>query len=272
MSRRLLAFACIALVSPLSFAQPARHSCVVVSDTGGAPQRWHGTATDCATRLSPASTYKIPHALIGLETGVITESTVEEWDGVRHPDQPKWNRDHTVLSAMKPSVLWFFQRLAPKIGAARARQWLQTFSYGNTNTSGDVTRYWINGTLLISPNEQLVFLKKFYDGTLPVSRSHRDHLLGAMAQAPGTVENARGVATLDVEWRDGFSLNSKTGATTLRSGRAVSWLVGQLTAEARTIVFASAVWDDAGGVDNLEAAHLAMTAFVDHGVLRRPRR
>jgi beta-lactamase class D len=42
--------------------------------------------------LSPASTYKIPHALIGLETGVITEDTVEKWDGVRHPDQPKGTR------------------------------------------------------------------------------------------------------------------------------------------------------------------------------------
>src|SRR5690349_6700260 len=87
---------------------PEAHSCLVVFDAG-ATQRWLGTEAECGTRLSPASTYKIPHALIGLETGVITETTVEKWDGARHPDQPKWNQDHTVLSAMRPSVLWFFQ-------------------------------------------------------------------------------------------------------------------------------------------------------------------
>jgi len=267
-TRHLLLTALIALDPLYAYAQTARPSCVVVSDNGGAPQRWNGTAADCATRLSPASTYKIPHALIGLETGVITETTVEKWDGVKHPDQKKWDRDHTVLSAMKPSVLWFFQRMAPKIGAARAHEWLQKFSYGNTDTSGDITLYWVNGTLRISPDEQLSLLQKFYGGTLPVSKSHAEQLKGAMEQAPGTIENARGVAKLDDEWRDGISLNSKTGATTIASGLSVSWLVGQLTVDSRKIVFASAAWREKGGVDNLEAAHLAIKTFVERGVLR----
>src|SRR5215213_10494023 len=139
-------------ISTNAQSNPA-HSCVVVFVDNAAVQRWRGTAAECATRLSPASTYKIHHALIGLETGAITETTVEKWDGVRHPDQPKWNLDHTVFSAMKPSVLWFFQKMAPRIGAARARQWLEKFSYGNADTSGDITRYWVNGTLRISPDE-----------------------------------------------------------------------------------------------------------------------
>jgi len=237
-------------------AQKSTHSCVVVIDNG-TTARWAGTAADCATRLSPASTYKIPHALIGLETGVITTSTVEKWDGVKHPEQPKWNLDHTVLSAMKPSVLWFFQRMAPKIGAARAHEWLQRFSYGNADTSGDITLYWVNGTLRISPDEQLAFLKRFYDGTLPVSKTYIDQLQGAMEQAPGTVENARGIEKLDAEWRDGISLNSKTGATTIQSGLSVSWLVGRLSVDSRKIVFASAMWKP-GGIDNLAATRLAI--------------
>src|SRR6185436_2379735 len=233
----------VALFAQVVAAQSsAVHSCVVVSDSGGAPQRWNGSPGDCATRLSPASTYKIPHALIGLETEVITESTVEKWDGVKHPEQPKWNLDHTVLSAMKPSVLWFFQRMAPKIGAARAHEWLQRFGYGNTDTSGEITQYWINGTLRVSPDEQVAFLRKFYDGTLPVSKTYVDQLKGAMEQSPGTVENARGITKLDAAWRQGISLNSKTGATTIESGESVSWLVGQLTVDQRKIVFASAAW------------------------------
>ena len=248
-------------------ASAQTHSCVVVSDPSTG--RWSGTAADCATRLSPASTYKIPHALIGLETRVIATNTVEKWDGVKHPEQPKWNLDHTVLSAMKPSVLWFFQRMAPRIGAARAHEWLQRFGYGNTDTSGEITMYWVNGTLRISPDEQLAFLRKFYEGTLPVTKTFIDQLKGAMEQAPGTVENARGVTKLDAEWRTGISLNSKTGATTIASGESVSWLVGQLTVDSRKIVFASAVWRAKGGVDTLDATRLAIKTFVDRGVLPR---
>ena len=265
---KLLFAAMIALTPLIAFAQAPLHSCVGVSENGGPAQRWKGTAADCATRLSPASTYKIPHALIGLETGVITASTVYKWDGVKHPQQPKWNQDHTVLSAMKPSVVWFFQRMAPQIGAPGAHDWLQKLSYGNADTSGEITQYWLNGRLRISPDEQLSFLQKFYAGTLPISNTYVDQLKGAMEQGRGTIENARGVVQLNGEWREGVSLNSKTGATTIASGESVSWLVGQLTADQKKIVFASAVWRAKGGVDTLEAAQLAIKTFVDRGIIR----
>lgn len=245
---------------------------MVVSDNGAPPQRWDGSAADCSTRLSPASTYKIPHALIGLETGAITETTVEKWDGVRHPDQPKWNLDHNVVSAMKPSVLWFFQRMAPRIGAERAHEWLQRFAHGNADASGPITQYWINGRLRISPDEQLAFLAKFYGGTLPVKKDYVDRLQAAMLQAPGTVENARGVHKLDATWRPGITLDSKTGATTIESGESVSWLVGRLTVDDRKLTFASAVWRANGGVDTLDATRLAIRTFVDRGLLSKPAR
>jgi len=247
-------------------AQPAVHTCVLTSDIAGV-SRLAGSSSDCSTRLPPASTYKIPHALIALETGVITETTVKKWDGVRHPDQPKWNQDHTVLSAMKPSVLWFFQAMAPAIGAARAHEWLERFHYGNADTGGDIRQYWLNGRLRISPDEQLAFAKQFYSAALPgVSRDHIAHLQAAMEQAPGTVENARGVHLLDVRWRDGLSLNTKTGATTTADGQSVSWLVGRLTIDLRQLVFVSAVWSD-GGVDNLDAVRLAFRTFVERHLL-----
>lgn len=250
----------------VSVVAQAPRTCVVIIDAG-VVQRWNGSAAECATSLSPASTYKIPHALIGLETGIITETTVEKWDGVKRPHQAEWNRDHTVLSAMRPSVLWFFQRMAPKIGAARAQEWLQRFHYGNTDTSGEITQYWVNGRLRISPDEQLAFLKQFYDGGLPVTKTHVEQLQDALEQAPGTVENAGGVTTLDAKWRAGMSLNSKTGATTMASGESVSWLVGRLRVAQRKIVFASAVWRAKGGVDPLDATRLAIKTFVERGVL-----
>ncbi len=146
MLKSIISTVLLLLPRPASSQAAEVHQCVVVFATGAA-HRWSGSAPDCATRLSPASTYKIPHALIGLDTGVITETTVEKWDGVTHSNQPKWDQDHTVLSAMRPSVLWFFQAMAPRIGAARAHEWLQRFQYGNTDTSGPITQYWLNGRL-----------------------------------------------------------------------------------------------------------------------------
>jgi beta-lactamase class D len=169
---------------------------------------------------------------------------------------------------MKPSVVWFFQRLAPQIGASRAHDWLQRFQYGNADVSGPIDMYWLNGRLRISPDEQLVFVRKFFDGTLPVSAAHLDRLKGAIEQKPGTVENSLGLVTLDAQWRDGIVLNSKTGATTINSGESVSWLVGQLTVDQKKLVFASAVWRAEGGVDNLDATRLAIKTFVDRGVLK----
>lgn len=257
-----LAFAAAATLAVS--AQPVTHHCVLADDGSGV-QRLAGSASECATRLSPASTYKIPHALIGLETGVIAETTVEQWDGVRHPDQPRWNEDHTVLSAMKPSVVWFFQAMAPKIGAARAHEWLRRFHYGNADTGGDVRQYWLNGRLRISPAEQLAFVKAFYAMTLPgVSQEHLAHVQAAIEQAPGTVENARGVHKLDVSWRQGMSLNSKTGATTT-AGESDSWLVGHLTIAQRRLVFVSAVWGR--DVDNLDAVRLAFRTFTEHRIM-----
>ena len=268
MKSSALAFVLLLSSAPAFAQSPPKISCLVVSENGGAPQRWKGSAAECSTRLSPASTYKIPHALIGLETGAITETTVEKWDGTPHPDRKKWNLDHTVFSAMKPSVLWFFQKMAPRIGAEHAHAWLEKFSYGNADTSGDITRYWVNGRLSISADEQLAFINKFYAGALPVQKRYVDKLIESMEQAPGTVENARGVHTLGAKWRNGMSLNSKTGATTIESGQSISWLVGRLTIDGRALTFASAVWRAKGGVDTLDATRLLIDTLVERKVLK----
>lgn len=237
---------------------------VLQSLTGDAPPRQLG---DCTVRLSPASTYKIPHALIALETGAVTLDRVEKWDGTRHERQPKWNRDHTVISALRPSVLWLFQRIAPRIGADRASAWLDTFGYGNRNVSGPITSYWVDGSLAISPVEQVAFLKRFYQDALPVQRRYVDAVRAGLEQQQGTAENALGIHRLEGNWAN-TRLNAKTGATTTPDYR-VSWLVGMLSVKGQDHVFASAVWSRGGQVDTLDAARRAAHAFIEEGMIPR---
>src|SRR5262245_32607116 len=116
-----IAYLSVALAGAHTASLQSASSCVLIQEIAAArPLLERG---DCATRLSPASTFKIPHALVALQTGVVTTDTIEKWDGVRHEQQPEWNHDHTVISALQPSVLWFFQRIAPRIGAERMTQW-----------------------------------------------------------------------------------------------------------------------------------------------------
>jgi len=255
----------VSVLATNAMAQGApTHSCVVIQDlTAERPLVRRGD--DCATRLSPASTFKIPHALVALDTGAVTADGIEKWDGTKYPRQLKWNQDHTVISALKPSVLWLYQRIAPRIGAERMTAWLTKFHYGNTDVSGPITQYWINGRLAISASEQVAFLRAFYRRALPIDRRHQNLVRAGLEQRVGTVENALGVHPLKGDWRQA-TLNSKTGATTTDKYR-VSWLVGSLRTNGRDYVFASVVWRTDGEVDTLEAAHLAAATFIDTGLL-----
>lgn len=124
----------------------------------------------CAERFLPASTYKIPNALIGLETGVIPDSNyVIKWEGKPEPVK-EWERDHDLKSAIEFSVVWYFQELARRVGREREQHWLDTLSYGNKTIGDKVDHFWLDNSLQISADEQVEFLKKLYDETLPFSK------------------------------------------------------------------------------------------------------
>src|SRR5688572_24631367 len=89
-------------------AQPRRECFMLQALDGSAP--FVSDRTECAVPAAPASTFKIPHALIALETGVVTNShAVVKWDGSEQ-QFASWKRDHSLDSAIKWSALWYFQR------------------------------------------------------------------------------------------------------------------------------------------------------------------
>ena len=98
----------------------------------------------CRERFSPFSTFKIPNSLIGLETGVIKDAEfVIPWDSQKYPAQnslmPEWNRDQTLRSAIKYSVVWYYRELAKSVGEPRMKEWVTRLGYGNQDTSGGST-------------------------------------------------------------------------------------------------------------------------------------
>ena len=88
----------------------------------------------------PASTFKIPNALIGLEVGSIgDENEVFHWDGKPNP-RPEWERDQTLATGMRYSVVWMFQEVARRTGKERMKDWLTKLDYGNRDIRGKQRR------------------------------------------------------------------------------------------------------------------------------------
>ncbi|WP_346353890.1 class D beta-lactamase [Azotosporobacter soli] len=130
----------------------------------------------CREGFLPASTFKIPNSLIGLETGVIPDADyLLPWDKQQR-DFPDWNRDHTLRSAFQYSVVWYYQELARRVGAERMRQYLERIGYGNGDIGGRIDHFWLTGALRISPDEQINFLRRLHDNELPFSKRTLDQV------------------------------------------------------------------------------------------------
>lgn len=126
------------------------------------------------TGFLPASTYKIPHALIALETGVVDGPEFAiQWDASEHPRQqwwPEvWAKDQTLSTALPNSVIWYFQEVAKRVGEDRMEAYLNRFDYGNRSVSGGIDQFWLTGGLRTSATEQVEFLQRFHDGKLDIS-------------------------------------------------------------------------------------------------------
>jgi beta-lactamase class D len=122
------------------------------------------------TRFIPASTFKIFNSLVALETGSVKdENQVSKWDGVKRKF-PAWNRDQTMRTAIKDSVVWFYQELARRIGQERMQHYINLAGYGNRDISGGIDQFWLQGGLRISPKEQINLLVKLYRNELPFSQ------------------------------------------------------------------------------------------------------
>jgi beta-lactamase class D len=181
--------------------------------------------------FSPKSTFKIPNALIGLESGVIEgERHLWRWDGVpcRLRD---WEQDLDLAGALKVSCVPCFQDVARRVGAQRMRGFLGDFGYGNQNISGPIDEFWLDGQLRITPRGQVEFLHRMLSGELPLKRSNVELVW----------------RLLEIESGPGFTFRGKTGLGS-QDGRAVGWLVGYVERAGHRWAYATLV-RGRGGAD-----------------------
>ena len=181
----------------------------------------------------PASTFKIPHLLIALETAVVRDvEQVYAWDGRARP-VAAWNADHTVREAVQVSSVPVFQQIARSIGADRMADWLHRLGYGNASVDGGVDRFWLNGGLRVTPVQQVDFVERLLLGTLPAS-SH------AQTAARDVVPSERVGCTGVIHAKTGRAQTGWSGG----SGPDVGWWVGWVEVPDAVWVFATLVEGD----------------------------
>lgn len=168
-------------------------------------------------RYTPASTFKIPHTLFALDSGVVKdEFQVFKWNREIN-EIPSHNQDQTLRSAMRYSAVWVYRDFAKAIGERGATDYLQKIKYGNQSAAIKVRDYWINGGLEVSASEQIEFLRKLYRNELPFKREHQLLTKDVMLTGAGP------------EW----IMRSKTGL-----GQRVGWWVGWIELPAGPVFFA----------------------------------
>jgi beta-lactamase class D len=241
----------LALAPPKDVVDPALarylapyEGCVVVHDLAtGSTVR--SDAARCAARRTPCSTFKIYNSLLGLETGVVKdESAPFPWDGVKR-DNPDWNRDQTLASAFQVSAVWVYQRIARDVGIERMRAQLAREPYGNSDVSGGIDRFWLESSLLVSPDEQVRFLTRVYRG----ETSFR----------PEAVETVKRM--MRISENGGAVFSGKTGSGRTGGKPALGWFVGHVSSPSGERVFAVEIeGEDAWGPKAREIAKKMLEA------------
>ena len=236
MKRRLSAILALA-ASLCAGAAQARTICTVMADAAdGTVLLQQG---DCTTRVTPASTFKIPLALMGFDSGFLKDAGSPAlpfragdpaWGG------DEWRQPTGPARWMKYSVVWYSQRIAATLGAESLHDQAARFGFGNADFSGDpgrnngLERAWISSSLKISPLEQVAFLRKLVNRKLPVT-AH------AFDQTDRIVEVTRLADDWDVHGKTGTAFPRRADST-FDEARAYGWFVGWAVRGNRKLVFA----------------------------------
>ena len=177
----------------------------------------------CQERDLPASTYKIPHSMIALETGVVTdENTLFPWDGEARRLEI-WEQDLNFRQAFHYSCVPCYQSIARQIGPERMREHLDQFDFGYMQfDSSSIDRFWLEGNSQINQWGQIDFLRRFYNGELPIS----ERTYGLMREL------------MVIEDGPHYRLSGKSGWA-IRDGHNSGWFVGYVEREEDVYFFAS---------------------------------
>lgn len=195
---------------------------------------------DCQKQRSPASTFKIPLAVMGFDTGILVNKNTPTWPYKdTYQSTLEFQKKTTNPGIwMQDSIVWFSQKLTQKMGEEKFSHYIKLLDYGNMDVSGNpgkndgLTRAWLFSSLAISPKEQVHFLADLMSLNLPVSKQAQKQTINLIPQFSAG------------KW-DVFG---KTGSGWLRypsgeynKNKPQGWFIGWARYQDQTLIFAKLV-------------------------------
>jgi|GEM_PF-415807 len=112
------------------------------------------------TATAPTEQYTIPwdkqyRSYVNGEAVLITDTTLPGY-------RPEWNQDLSLTQAFQYNAVPYFQQLNLKMDTAEIHHYLDTVKFGNQKIGADLANFWQDGTLKISPDELVGFMKRLY--------------------------------------------------------------------------------------------------------------
>jgi len=152
----------------------------LVIESAATGQRYVHNETRAKQPFTAASTFKVLNTLIALEEGAIAGADeVIAWDGT-HYEIEDWNRDQTLKSAFKVSCVWCYQWLARRVGAQAYPSHVRQADYGELREPFNDTEFWLDGSLIVSAEQQVAFLRRVVERSLPYRAGSYDTLRAIM--------------------------------------------------------------------------------------------
>lgn len=197
-------------------------------------------------RTAPNSTYKIYDALFGLEEGVIApDDSFMAWNETDYPFEA-WNADQNLYSAMQSSVNWYFQEIDRQLGTSALRSYIKEIGYGNEIINSDLSSYWIQGALKISPVEQVELLTNLYNNDFGFTPENVNAVKDSICLFSPENENFYG----------------KTGTGRVDAQDVNGWFVGYIETTGNTYFFAANIQNDSDATGS-KAADITKTVLSE---------
>lgn len=194
----------------------------------------------------PASTFKIPNSIIGLETkNLKDEKTIFKWNGEQRAFSI-WEKDLTLKEAFQKSCVPCYRELARKIGIKRMNKYLAELDFGRMDVNkGNLDNFWLIGQSKISPFQQIGFLKRLYNNELKISKS--------------TNETVKSI--LKIEQNSDFTLSGKTGLGINPNGN-IGWFVGFIEKDENVYFFATRISPNRENMNTAKFSSIRKTATL----------
>jgi beta-lactamase class D len=137
-------------------------------------------------RFSPAASFYPFLSLVGLETGKITSENMQLSPEATNYADTSWNKSLNLTQAFSKNAFPYFTQVAKLIAADTLQHWIDTVGYGNKNIGTNPALAWQNGSLKISPDEQVGLMKRLYFDQLPFRKSTQQSVRNLLLKEDNT--------------------------------------------------------------------------------------